>query len=1029
MNYDIKGIVKFQRLFKFMKQEFKLYNKNIEELGNKLHSMYDNLERMNSLKLFDNNKEKYNLIFTDIETLTNEYNDLPFIISFRILKKLNTTLDEINVKFYELREKVNLYMNHVTPSSLSNILLDKYGQEFYYKLTMKDYEIMSFLEKIFTPINMWDSEIHKNQVIHFKNLKSRKIIKRDSIEKLLDLDENSTSLIVSDQSLPIFLNKLSEYIVKEGNKNNDRKTIFDLSDVTDMFLNKPSDIFITENYMNKTFVENYRGIIIHIRINDERYVCFQGILKNDILDIYKKNTYIRERLTEIKKHINYNILTVPKRFKFNYISNISLKELLIGTNESITNSLKNKYNEYKKLKNKNLKVLINDFLLSSKHRKIDILLTLLYSDEDNMLAYLLYDIMVIKDKKNITQDILMSLPVKIRNNLDIGREQLKVAEKELMDIDVSDIPYEKRISLLNVKDNIKNKAVSKLKSIKNNMQGDSKAQDWLDGLLKIPFGVYKTNSIMEFKKNFVNDLNQQYNEKLFSSSDINSFICNSGNEEEKNKWKDYKETKKLYLDNVRQKLDKAVYGHDDAKKQLERVFAQWINGENKGEVLGLWGPPGTGKTSLAKNGLSKCLIDDDGESRPFAFLPIGGSVNGSTLVGHNYTYVGSTWGRIVDILITTGCMNPIIFIDELDKVSNTENGREISSILTHLTDLTQNDNFEDKYFAGVPFDLSKALIVFSFNDIDRIDPILRDRITVIETKAFTIEDKINIIKNYMLPEILKEMGYNNNEIVFSEEIITFIIKTYTHEAGVRKVKEKLMEIIREINLNKLMNNIHLNDFIVTKEYVEELFKTKPKMRVKKICSSPQIGLVNGLYATTSGIGGLTIIQIMKFPSDKMMELNITGQQGDVMKESVNYALRIAYTLLTEEEQNKILQDSKDGKNFGLHIHTPDAATKKDGPSAGAAMTLAIYSILSGRKINNEVALTGEIDLMKNVTAIGGVYAKLNGAKEAGVKKALIPKENLDDLDILREKGTSPEDDNFEVVTVETIEDVMRHCLV
>ena len=132
--------------------------------------------------------------------------------------------------------------------------------------------------------------------------------------------------------------------------------------------------------------------------------------------------------------------------------------------------------------------------------------------------------------------------------------------------------------------------------------------------------------------------------------------------------------------NVREKLDNAVYGHDDAKKQLERVFAQWINGENKGEILGLWGPPGTGKTSLAKRGLSQCLVDDNGENRPFAFLPIGGSVNGSTLVGHNYTYVGSTWGRIVDILISTDCMNPIIFIDELDKVSNTENGREISSI-------------------------------------------------------------------------------------------------------------------------------------------------------------------------------------------------------------------------------------------------------------------------------------------------------------------------------------------------------------
>ena len=148
--------------------------------------------------------------------------------------------------------------------------------------------------------------------------------------------------------------------------------------------------------------------------------------------------------------------------------------------------------------------------------------------------------------------------------------------------------------------------------------------------------------------------------------------------------------------------------------------------------------------------MAKCLVDDNGENRPFAFLPIGGSVNGSTLVGHNYTYVGSTWGRIVDILISTNCMNQLFLLMNWIKLV-IQKTREISSILTHLTDLTQNDTFEDKYFAGIPFDLSKALIVFSFNDIDRIDPILRDRITVIETKAFTIEDKINIIKNICYP--------------------------------------------------------------------------------------------------------------------------------------------------------------------------------------------------------------------------------------------------------------------------------------
>jgi ATP-dependent Lon protease len=374
-------------------------------------------------------------------------------------------------------------------------------------------------------------------------------------------------------------------------------------------------------------------------------------------------------------------------------------------------------------------------------------------------------------------------------------------------------------------------------------------------------------------------------------------------------------------------------------------------------------------------------------------------------------------------------MNPIIFIDEVDKISNTEYGKEITSILTHLTDATQNDNFEDKYFSGIPLDLSKALIIFSFNDINLLDPILRDRITVIETKPYTLPDKLEIIKNHMISTIMNDIGFDKNEIILTDDIITYLIETFTNEAGVRKIKELIVEIIRDINLKYMHNEINYKlPIVINKEYINELFKNKHKMRINMIHKNPEIGLVNGLYATTTGVGGLTVIQVMKYPSDKMLDLTITGQQGDVMKESVNYALRIAYSLLTDEEKDKILMDASNKKNFGLLIHTPEAATKKDGPSAGAAMTLAIYSVLTCKKIRNDIAMTGEIDLCKNVRAIGGVYAKLSGAKAAGVKLALIPKENLEDLIILRNENISPEDDTFKVKLIETFDDILNITL-
>jgi ATP-dependent Lon protease len=260
-----------------------------------------------------------------------------------------------------------------------------------------------------------------------------------------------------------------------------------------------------------------------------------------------------------------------------------------------------------------------------------------------------------------------------------------------------------------------------------------------------------------------------------------------------------------YMKYVTTTLNQSVYGHDKAKKQIERIISQWINGEQDGYCFGFEGPPGVGKTSLSKKGLSNCLTDDNGNSRPFAMIQMGGDSNGSTLHGHNYTYVGSTWGSIVQILIDKKCMNPIIFIDEVDKISKTEHGKEIVGILTHLLDPTQNDCFQDKYFSGIDLDLSKALFILSYNDVEAIDKILLDRVHRIKFSSLSLEDKLIICKSHILPEVYKKMGLEDM-ILFDEDVLKFIIDEYTSESGVRKLKEILFEIVGEINLDILKNS-------------------------------------------------------------------------------------------------------------------------------------------------------------------------------------------------------------------------------
>jgi ATP-dependent Lon protease len=483
-----------------------------------------------------------------------------------------------------------------------------------------------------------------------------------------------------------------------------------------------------------------------------------------------------------------------------------------------------------------------------------------------------------------------------------------------------------------------------------------------------------------------------------------------------------------YIENVRSTLDSAVHGHASAKRQIERIIGQWITGESSGYCFGFEGPPGVGKTSLAKYGLAKCLTNDNGESRPFAFIAMGGSSNGSTLEGHNYTYVGSTWGKIVDVLMDKKCMNPIIFIDELDKISNTEHGREIVGILTHLIDSTQNDCFQDKYFSGVDLDLSKALFIFSYNNPEAVDKILLDRIHRIKFKHMSIDEKLTICNDYLLPEMYKKMGLNKNVIHFSEENLKYIIERYTCEPGVRKLKELLFEIVGEMNIQHIKNKTCIKELPIkfTNEEIKmKYLKERHEVRIQKIPPVSNIGVINGLWANAVGQGGIIPIEAHMFPCDRFFDLKLTGMQGDVMKESMNVAKTLAWSLLTDTEIESNLEKFSKTKMQGIHIHCPEGATPKDGPSAGTAITCVIYSILTRKKINNAIAITGEINLQGNVTAIGGLDLKIMGGINGGVTTFIFPKDNIKDFnDFMDKNGTKDEVKSIVFIPVASIQEVL-----
>lgn len=892
---------------------------------------------------------------------------------------------------------------------------------------------------------------------------------------------------------------------------------------------------------NDTFQAKVYGIKVAFHNPLEKKTIIASGLVDDLLITCIDNDYLNSKLEllikESPSHTNYEINTFQR-----FIHSITLKELLVYSTDELIKKYQGYISQTVLIKQKPVSQVVKEFMNSDLYgQRTTLIQLLLKSDEHEYqyLAYLLYDLLSNDNNGNIDtseQTLLFdSLPWKTKSFFKEAMKQTITYTNTLSNFDNSKIPLEQQICLMKAPDSVKEKAMNKLKEVKSKTDDTgSKARSYLDGLLKIPFGIYKQEWILtvmdsikgvfkkllekvskmdssftiqvdinkitniqikniceQIKKTYSDNTNNKFLDTLILNytpdkrNDLIINICNINNLIKKYKLKVHKlahsgkkmefmkeeiktfiETLKdnhivieqlsvlknisnismlesiledittiekkwqeinRYMNTVNSTLNDAVHGHDKAKTQIERIIAQWINGEQGGYCFGFEGPPGTGKTTFAKKGLAKCLIDENGEARPFSFIAIGGQDNGSTLNGHNYTYVGSEWGKFTDILIKNKCMNPIIFIDELDKVSKTEHGKEIIGILTHLIDSTQNDCFQDKYFNGIDLDLSKALFIFSYNDVNLIDRILLDRIHRIKFEHLTIEDKLVITRKHLLPEIMKSMGVEGC-IEITDENIVYVIENYTNEPGIRKFKELLFEIIGEINLSCLKNydSIELPIKLSNDDIKYTYLKERHENLDKKIPRHSAVGVINGLWANSMGQGGIIPIEAKYFPSTSFMELKLTGLQGDVMKESMNVAKTLASSLVDKETMKQNLKEFEDTKMQGIHIHCPEGAVPKDGPSAGTAITCTLYSLLTGKKIKNTIAITGEINLQGYITAIGGLDLKILGGLKGGVTEFIFPKENEKDYKTFVDKYKDKDLlDSIKFHSVENIHQVLN----
>lgn len=460
------------------------------------------------------------------------------------------------------------------------------------------------------------------------------------------------------------------------------------------------------------------------------------------------------------------------------------------------------------------------------------------------------------------------------------------------------------------------------------------------------------------------------------------------------------------LNNVQHILDEDHYGLDKVKKRIiEYLAVKQKTGNLKAPILCFYGPPGVGKTSLGRS-IARAL------GRKFVKSSLGGVSDEAEIRGHRRTYVGSMPGRIIQGMRKAKTTNPVFLLDEIDKIGSSYKG-DPSSALLEVLDPEQNFAFNDNYIEE-PYDLSNVLFICTANYLGNIPEPLRDRLELIEVNSYTLIDKMHIAKEHLIKKEMDANGLKDSDIQFEDDALAYIIERYTREAGVRELERKISSICRRVVVNLVSKKRKAKEIITIKKVKEylgtEIFDSTAKEK------GAQVGVVTGLAYTEFG-GDILPIEVNNFPGKG--NLVLTGKLGDVMKESCS----IAYDYIKANAKKYGIDDEVFAKN-DLHIHFPEGAVPKDGPSAGCAITVAIISCLTNHPVSGDIAMTGEVTLRGKALAIGGLREKSLAALRSGIKKIIIPSENKKHVSELPKEVK----DNLEIIYMDSVDKAIEICL-